>query len=95
MAEGQAGLAFLGPIPWASPILIRIPGLMKSFSIWVKWSEQQVEDRRAVSVPVEGLWHLNDTNRSLKTVDGDGRARRDVSSTRSIPGRNDSNRKKR
>lgn len=49
MHEGQAGLGFLGPVPWLSPILIRIPGLMKGYETWVKWSEQQVEDRKRVS----------------------------------------------
>src|SRR5277367_852557 len=48
MAEGQAGLGFLGPLPWATPILIRIPGLMKNFNRWVSWSEAQVRERQKV-----------------------------------------------
>ena len=32
MAEGQAGLGYLSPIPRALPILIRIPGLMRNFN---------------------------------------------------------------
>jgi hypothetical protein len=48
MAEGQAGLGYLGPLPWATPILIRIPGLMRNFTKWVAWSEGQVKERQKV-----------------------------------------------
>lgn len=50
MAQGQAALGFLGSVPWAPPILKRIPGLMKNMKIWIKWCSQQVEERRKVSV---------------------------------------------
>ena len=39
---------FLGPLPWASPILIRIPGLMRGFMKWVAWTEGQVKERQKV-----------------------------------------------
>jgi hypothetical protein len=48
MAEGQAALGYLGPLPWATSILIRIPGLMRNFTKWVAWSEGQVKVRQKV-----------------------------------------------
>ncbi len=62
MAEGQAGLGFLGPIPWATPILIRIPGLMRNFNRWVSWSEGQVRERQKV-MRFGILWPAQITNR--------------------------------
>jgi cytochrome P450 family 628 len=48
MLEGLAGLGYLGALPWAFPILIRIPGLMKNFTKWVTWSEKQILERQKV-----------------------------------------------
>lgn len=49
MAEGQGSLGFLGPVPWAFPVLIRVPGLMRNFNRWVSWSEGQVRERQKVT----------------------------------------------
>jgi cytochrome P450 family 628 len=48
MAEGQSAIGYLGPLPWAFPILVRIPGLMRRFMKWVVWSEDQIRDRQKV-----------------------------------------------
>jgi len=48
MLDGQAGLGYLGPLLWAFPILMRIPGLVKNFMKWVTWSEKQILERQKV-----------------------------------------------
>jgi hypothetical protein len=50
MHDGQSLLGVLGPIPWALPILKRVPGAVDNFLRWVKWSEQRVKDRMEVRI---------------------------------------------
>lgn len=50
MLAGQSYLGYMGLIPWLAPIAVRIPGAMKDYEKWVKWSVAQVEARRKVCV---------------------------------------------
>lgn len=46
--EGQKPLAFLGPVPWLTRILTKVPGPMEKRERFKKWCKSQVIQRKEV-----------------------------------------------
>ena len=75
LKEGMLPLGWITPIPWILPVFAQTPIIGAGFRELLRWSGEQVENRKMLKVDVPDItsWLFQDDKADREWLHGDGR----------------------
>lgn len=75
LEEGMLPLGWISPLPWIIPVFLRAPIIGAGFRELLRWSGEQIENRKMMEVDVPDItsWLFQDDKTDKEWLHGDGR----------------------